>query len=100
MAAYTQWVVTAVKTGTYTAALGETVRADPSGGTFTITLPTVGSTHFGRQVKVKNQTSSTTTITIAADSGHTIDGASSVTIATARGSLTFEYDGAGDWMLT
>lgn len=84
--------VTAVQTGAYTAAWGETVRADPSGGGFTVTLPTAAG-NAGRRITVKNTTSSTNAITIDADGSETIDGAADATISTANGSLTFESDG-------
>jgi hypothetical protein len=92
-----RWVVTTVKTGAYNAAAGELVRCDPSGGIFTVTLPTaVGIS--GRMISVKNVTSSVTAITIATTGGQTIDGAATVTINTGFDSLFFASDGA-NWLL-
>lgn len=79
--------ITATKTSTYSAAHGEHVRADPSGGTFTITLPV--SDGKGRDITIKNVTSSTNTITIARSSSDTIDGATSATMNLAYQSMTF-----------
>lgn len=91
------WTVTAVQTGAYTAAAGQLVRCDPSGGAFTVTLPTaVGIS--GRQIGIKNTTSDATTITIDADGSETIDGAASVDMSAGLASLTFASDGAG-WMV-
>jgi len=85
--------VSAVVTVASNAAWGETMRADPSGGTFVITAPTaVGNA--GRRFTVKNVTSDTTSFTIDANGAQTVDGASDATISTAFGSLTLESDGA------
>lgn len=84
--------VTAVQTGAYNAAWGETVRVDPSGGAFTVTLPTAAG-NAGRRLTVKNVTADTTAVTIDGNGAETVDGAADATISTARGSLTFESDG-------
>jgi len=87
--------ITESKTGVYTAAFGEVVRCDPSGGGFTITLPAAaGGT--GKVVIVKNTTSSTNTITIDGNGAETIDGQASVTIAEGYKSLTFVSYGS-EW---
>lgn len=92
-----RWSVSAVQTGAYTAAAGELVRCDPTGGAFTVTLPTaVGIA--GRKVLIKNVTSDTTTITIDGAGAETIDGAASVTITVGYGSVRLVSDGAG-WMV-
>ena len=85
---------TTTKTGTYTAAFGETVRCDPSGGGFTVTLPTPTADDVGRSLRIKNITSSTNTITVSGGS-NTIDGASSVGMSTAHQCLNIEWDGSG-----
>lgn len=85
--------VTSVQTGAYSAAWGETVRVDPSGGAFTVTLPTAAG-NAGRRLTVKNVTDDTTAVTCDGDGAETVDGAADATISTARGSLTFESDGA------
>jgi hypothetical protein len=79
-------------TAAYPATYDETVPCDPTGGGFTVTLPTAVG-FAGRRVVVKNVTSSTNTITI----GATIDGVASPTIAAAYGSMTVESDDA-NWM--
>lgn len=90
--------ITAVKTATYTAAVGEIVRCNPSGGAFTVNLPTaVGN--GGRSIVVKNVTSSTNAITIDGSASQTIDGATTYDIAEAYGSRTLVSDGA-NWMIT
>ncbi len=87
-----QFVVTTVKTGAYTAAWGELVRCDPSGGAFTVTLPAAAS-NAGRQIIVKNTTSSAAAITIDGNSAETIDGSTTVVLAAPYASLTLVSDG-------
>jgi hypothetical protein len=104
VAAIRPWNITAVKTGTYTCAVGEVVRCDPSGGGFTVTLPAIPTTATLRDIDIviKNVTSSTNTITIAAAGSDTIDGAASVTITTARGSVSLvaiPSGSASDWLI-
>lgn len=81
------WQFTGTKTADYTADHGECVICDPSGGGFTVTLP---KARDGAKVAIKNDTTSTNTITIAAGSGDTADVAS---MATARQAITFYADG-------
>ena len=91
------WTVTAVQTGAYGAAIGELVRCDPSGGGFTITLPTaVGQS--GLSIGVKNVTNSTNTVTIATTSSQTIDGGANTIIERGFQFLEFVSDGA-NWMI-
>lgn len=92
MALIIKWNVTPVKTANYSAGMGDCVRCDPSGGGFTVTLPAVTSADGGRQIKVKNTTSSTNTITIAATGSATLEVSS---ISAAHGVITFIYDGNG-----
>ena len=90
------WTVTAVQTGTYGASVGEIVRADPSGGTFTINLPTAASIG-GQGIWIKNVTADTTAITVDGNGSETIDGATTVSMTTARQSLYIVSDGT-NWM--
>jgi hypothetical protein len=88
--------VSAIKTATYTAAIDEIVRVNPSGGAFDVDLPTaVGNA--GRAVTVKNVTSSTTAVTVDPDGSETVDTAASYSLAVAYGTATFISDGA-NWM--
>lgn len=87
------WVVTAIKTANYTPAdWGECVRCDPSGGGFSITFPPAAGA-AGRQIQVKNTTSSTNTLTYDGNSSETVDGSATQTSATALSCITFESDG-------
>ena len=73
----------------------DNVRADVSGGGFTISLPDA-SAHSGRRIRVKDSgsASSTKVITITAPVSNQIDGAfTSVTITSPRVSSTFVSDG-------
>jgi hypothetical protein len=84
---------TPVKTSAYTAKVEELVLCDPTGGGFTVTLPDAAKCK-GQPVTVKNASSSTNTITIAGAGMDEVDGASSVTITTARGVVTVVSDGS------
>jgi hypothetical protein len=93
-----KWTITAVKTGAYTTDYGEVVRCDPTGGGFTVTLPSAAAAGAaGRQIIVKNASSSTNTITVDGDGSETIDGSSTKTIATAYGTMNLVSDGA-NWL--
>jgi hypothetical protein len=89
------YTITAVQTTNFNASFNEVVRADPSGGGFTVTLPSP-SAGTGLTVIVKNTTSSTNTITINSTGGALIDGQSSVTITTGFTAVTFVSYGA-EW---
>jgi len=91
-----QYTITTVKTGAYSASFDEVVRADPSGGGFTITLPTAsGST--GSTIIIKNVTSSTNIITIDTTGSDTIDGFASVQIEEGYTAWTFVSYGGTEW---
>lgn len=94
---------TAVKTANYTAAFGETVRCNPTGGAFQITLPdgAASADNDGRWLRVKNQSASTNNITVVGQSSATIDGAANKVMSTARQCLRFEYNYTdNDWVIT
>lgn len=89
--------ITSVKTGTYTADFGEIVRCDPSGGGFTINLPTASGS-AGKSLIIKNVSSSLNSISIQADGVETIDGTNTQTANSAWASYYLVSDGAG-WMI-
>ena len=89
--------ITEVKTATYTARYGELVRADPTGGGFTVNLPTAYSV-TGRIIGIKNASASTNTITIDGSGAETIDGAATATITVAQVSLILVSDGS-NWII-
>lgn len=90
---------TEVKEEAYTAAVWERVLYDPtSKGGFTITAP--DGVEAGERWGVKNQSSDTSAMTIARSAKlHTLDGANTDSISTARGYITYEFDGVSDWMV-
>lgn len=91
------YIFTSIKTTTYTAAVGDLVRCDPSGGGFIVNLPTaVGNLNTG--LVVKNVTSSTNTITITPNGGQTIDGDANFVISIGRQSITLASDGS-NWVI-
>lgn len=80
----------ATKTGAYTAqSTDATLLANASGGAFTLTLPV--SPYSGQILIVKKTDASANAVTISGN-GKTIDGSSSVSIATQYQSLTLQYD--------
>jgi len=83
------------KTGNYTAADGDVVICDATGGAFTITLPAVAA---GAYVTVKKKDSSANAITVSPASG-TIDGAASQLISTQYTSLDFISDATNWWLV-
>ena len=92
------WTVTSVQTGSYTAATGELVRIDQSGGTFTTTLPTaVGK--GGQRIKlVQTGTSWNIAGTIDADGTETIGGALTIALYTPGESYELVSDNA-NWII-
>jgi hypothetical protein len=83
------------KTGNYTAASGELVLADTSGGAFAVTSPAATS---GAWFAVKKKTADTNTLTVTPASG-TIDGASSFTTSAGYSAYTFVADGTNWWVV-
>ncbi len=99
MALIARYTTTSTQTSGYTTAFGEKVNCDPSGGGFTVTLPPI-SGGDGRQILIKNVTTSTNTITIDGDGSETIDGSTTKTITTSRGSLVLVCDETlGEWSI-
>jgi len=67
--------VTDVKTADYTAAAADFVVCDPSGGPFTVYLPSLDDVPAGTQIAVWNGTTSTNKITVNPDGSEFINGA-------------------------
>jgi hypothetical protein len=88
---------TAVKTANYTAAPGDLVRCDPSGGAFAVTLPTVAGDD--RMIVIKNVTTSTNAITITPDGSDTIDLAASLVMDVGLQAIILIPDGVTNWMV-
>jgi hypothetical protein len=87
--------IDAVSPGT---ALIDTVnRVDPTAGAFTMNLPAITPDLIGRRLIVKNASASANVITITPAGGDTVDGAATITIAVARGSVTLYADGVSNW---
>lgn len=90
--------VTGVQTSAYNAVIWDFVLCDPSGGGFTVTLPTAVGVN-GKSIRVKNKTSSVNTITLATTSSQTIDGSSNLPII-ERGFALLEFvsDNSNWWV--
>jgi hypothetical protein len=84
------------KTGAYTAAASEFVKADATAAGFTITLPSAPPS--GSPVTVKKMDSTTNVVTVVGQGGATIDGDANAIIAGAETTVTFTYDGA-NWLV-
>lgn len=94
-----QWSVTAIKTANYNAVIGELVRCDASGGSFTVTLPTAVGVS-GQSIIVKPVVLSVlNSVTVNTTGGQTIDGAASATLLNTLVSQTYTSDGA-NWLIT
>ncbi len=87
--------VSAVVSATYTAAVGELVRYDTSGGAFVILLPSPSQVLAGRTIAYRNVGGSATNVTFDAPTGN-VDGTD--TLATA-GSGLLVCDGEAWWSL-
>lgn len=81
---------TTTKTAAYTADNRDCVLCDASGGAFTVTLPSVATDVY---TTVKKIDSSTNAVTVASPNTETIDGASSVSLASQYDSVTVTSDG-------
>lgn len=93
------WSPTPINIADYTASIGDKVNCDPSSAGFTVTLPPIAGNN-GTGIWVKNITTSTNTITVAADGSETIDGNSTVSIASAYGGAVFVVDEIiGEWSI-
>lgn len=75
---------TAVKTGNYTAAVGELVRVDATTGNKTITLPPAGP---GNMIAVKKTDATENDVIVAAASSQTIDGAATFVVGAPNESI-------------
>jgi len=84
-------------TTTATAAAGEFVEADMTGGAFTVTLPT--SPPVGALVAVKKIDVSVNTLTIVPSGGGTIDGDANATTSTRMAGAVFEHKGSNVWRI-
>ena len=72
---------------------GKEINANPTGGSFTVTLPSAVTVGNGFEVTVKH-VGTANAVTIATVGGQTIDGQSTQTLSFANEALTFVSDGA------
>jgi hypothetical protein len=75
-----------------------TLLCDASGGAITVNLPSAASS-TGRVLVVKKIDSSGNAVTIDANGGETIDGATTQAISAQWASLTIQSDGSGWYIL-
>jgi len=74
------------------------VRVNPTGGSFSVTLPSAAS-FTGQAIYVKNVSTSENLITVLPTGGDTVDGTASVTLNGERFFCGFASDGVSDWMI-
>jgi hypothetical protein len=91
-----QWILTAIKTTNYNAALWELVLCNPTGAGVFITLPNA-TTALGVSVRIKNVTTSTNGIVVNTFGG-VIDGVSTFTLNLAGQCCEFTSDGTNWWI--
>ena len=95
---------TAVKTANYTAAAGDLVKTDTSGGSFTVTLPTapaVNTTIGVKQVTVAGAGTNATTIAAGgSDVFNKSGGPASMTLDRQNQTVTLQYGSGGVWTVT
>jgi hypothetical protein len=84
---------------TETAAIGDLMACDPSGGAFAINLPAISPDNAGKVIRIKNVTDSTNAITLTPTGGDTVDDAATFDVAVARGSVDLVSDGVSDWLV-
>lgn len=89
--------ITPVKTSNYTASAGDLVQADPTSGSFNVTLP-LASANAKKVISVKFHGSSTNAVTVTHSGSDTIDGGSSFTLAAQNQCVSFVSDGSTNWI--
>ena len=90
------YVVTASKTTTYTAAPGDIIPCNATGGAFTVNLPAAAG--VVQSIRVKKTDASANAITIDGNASETIDGAATRTLTTQYEAVELWSDGAG-WLV-
>lgn len=86
----------ATKTTTYTAAAGDVLLCDASGGAFTVTLPAAAATV--RPILVKKVDASGNAVTIDGAGSDTIDGALTIALSTQYEAVELWCDGTNWWV--
>ncbi len=90
---------TAVVQGNYSAKLGELVLVDPTSGALAISLPGAGRDDAGRELVVKNTTTSTNAITVRPPGSVKINATTAWTMSTSLQSTRFCWDGTAWWVI-
>lgn len=94
---------TATKTSGYTANYFDWIKCDPSGGGFTIAIPTavipVITDNSRYMIGVKNITTSANQILLDATGGELIDGSGTLSMTTSKQAIIIISDGT-DWWVT
>ena len=87
------------KTANYTATNADyTILCNASGGSFTVTLPTVAS-HTNRIYNIKKIDSSANTVTVDGNASETIDDSTTAVLTTQYESITIQSDGSEWWII-
>jgi len=94
-------IATAITTKTANYSISSTdsvVLCDATGGSLTVTLPSAAGIS-GRQYSIKRTSSGANTVTLATQSGETIDGAATRSLAAQYQSATVVSDGTNWWVV-
>lgn len=93
-------------TSNQTAAENDLMMVDPSGGGFDINLPVISNSdqlgsfnNQGMRIAIKNVTDSTNAVNIVPNGTDTVDGESSLIMASGYFSVVLVSDGSGEWMI-
>jgi hypothetical protein len=76
------------------------ILVDPTGGAFTVTLPSAGPSLRGQTIRLKNVAVSVNNVTLAADLGDNIDGNPSVVLSGDHFHFAVTSDGVNTWYVT
>lgn len=85
------------KTTTYTALASDVLLCDATGGAFTVTLP-AAATVSGQSISVKKTDVSANAVTVDGNGAETIDGATTLSLATQYTAVTLWSDGTSWWV--
>jgi hypothetical protein len=89
-----------INTALGTDAPTQLVLVDPTGGAFTVTLPSAGPSLRGQTIRLKNVAVSVNNVTLAADLGDNIDGNPSVVLSGDHFHFAVTSDGVNTWYVT
>ncbi len=88
---------TPIATADVKADFAQTLMYDPTGGTFTVSLPKVSQRDHGKSIRLKNISTSATAITLQPATGQLVDGSATDTVSGSKLATHLYCDGIGWW---